>query len=105
MGKYFHGGTHLTINVVVVSEVAQVDSKGRITLPKEVRRLVEMGVGDNVMVRVVGNRIILEKVENPFEVLDRLLKDVRFDVEKRHAYENLAIEEAKKRVRENPGGD
>jgi len=88
-----------------VSEVAQVDSKGRITLPKEVRRLVEMDVGDKVMVRVVGNRVILEKVENPFEILDRLLKEVRFSVETRHAYENLALEEAKKRVRENPGGN
>jgi len=81
-----------------MSEVAFVDPKGRITLPKEVRRLLEMESGDKLKVMIVGGKVVLEKVEKPFEVLENLLKDVRFDPTMRAETEKLAIEEAKKRV-------
>ncbi|MCJ7760315.1 AbrB/MazE/SpoVT family DNA-binding domain-containing protein [Candidatus Bathyarchaeota archaeon] len=76
-----------------------VDSKGRITLPKEVRDLLEVGSGDKLKVTVVGDKAILERVENPFEVLENLLKDIKFDLNMRAEAEKMAVEEAEKRVR------
>ena len=76
-----------------------VDSKGRITLPKEVRDLLEVGSGDKLKVTVVGDKAILERVENPFEVLENLLKDIKFDMNMRAEVEKMAVEEAEKRVR------
>jgi len=64
-----------------------------------------MDAGDRFTVRVLGNRVVLEKIDNPFEVLDSLLKNTRFDVRLRECSEKLAVEEAKKRVRESLGGD
>jgi len=82
-----------------MAEVALIDSKGRITLPKEIRRLLEMESGDKLKVIVIGGKIILEKMENPFEILEDLLKDVNFDLTMRAEAEKIALEEAKKRVR------
>jgi len=81
-----------------MAEAAFVDSKGRITLPKEIRRLLEMESGDKLKVMVVGGKIVLEKMENPFQVLEDLLKDVKFDPTMRAEAEKIALEEAKKRV-------
>ena len=76
-----------------------VDSKGRITLPKEVRDLLEVGSGDKLKVTVVGDKAILERVENPFEVLKNLLKDIKSDLSMRTEAEKMAVEEAENRVR------
>ncbi len=62
-----------------MSYVVLVDSKGRVTLPRDVRRSLGVKPGDRFRITVVGSRIVLEKAEDPFEVLNRILKDVRFD--------------------------
>ncbi len=75
-----------------------VDTKGRITLPKEVRDQIAITPGDQLQVRVVGNRIIMEKIDNPFEILKKILKKVKFDVTRRSKVEELALKEAKRRA-------
>ena len=88
-----------------MSDVASLDSKGRITLPKDVRKTLNMDTGDRLMVRVLGSKVILEKIDNPFEVLECLLKNITFDLRMRERTEKLALEEAEKRVREGPSRD
>ena len=81
-----------------MSEVTFIDSKGRITLPKEIRHLLKMDSGGKLKLTVVGDKVILEKIENPFEALENLLKDVKFDLTMRAQAEKMAVEEAKRRV-------
>ena len=81
-----------------MSEVTFIDSKGRITLPKEIRHLLKMDSGGKLKLTVVGDKVILEKIENPFEALENLLKDVKFDLTMRTQAEKMAVQEAKRRV-------
>lgn len=104
-GKLFILWIPPLIPVAALSDVTSLDSKGRITLPKDVRKALEMNAGDRLTVRVLGNKVILERIDNPFEVLDRLLKNIKFDVRMRKSIEKLALEEAERRVRESPSRD
>ncbi len=79
------------------TSVILVDSKGRVTLPKEMRKNLGIRPGDRIRATVVGKKIILEKAENPFEVLDDILKDVEFDRSAREEAEKLALKEARER--------
>ena len=57
----------------------KVDERGRITLPKEVRVALNIMPGDDLSLSVVGNKIIVEKIANPFEKLAKLLGNISFD--------------------------
>ncbi len=53
-------------------ESVQVDDRGRVTLPKELREDLELEEGDTLLVHKEGNVIELAKMdqdENPFAVL------------------------------------
>jgi len=92
----------------MMGETVVVDSRGRVTLPREVRSALGVRPGDRLRVSTRGDRIVLEKVEDPFETLERLLGGLRFDREARRRAGEAAIEEAARRwgvAREGPGGD
>ena len=70
----------------------KVDSKGRILLPSDIRKLLSIQLGDFLHVSVSSNKLILEKTADPFKKLDDLIGSVSFDVSKRKNIESLAID-------------
>ncbi len=80
-----------------MSDIVLVDSKGRVTIPKDMRESLGVKSGDRFRITMVGRKIILEKTEDPFEVLESILKDIKFGRKAREEAEKLAIKEAGRR--------
>ena len=49
----------------------RMDDKGRISLPIALRKALDLGPGDTVFARQIGEHIELMKSENPFDGLAR----------------------------------
>ena len=49
----------------------KVSDKGQIALPKEVRELANIDIGDNIILIQKGNKIMLEKIE----IIENKLRD------------------------------
>lgn len=45
-------------------EIAKVTSKGQITIPIEVRKLLDLSPGDKVVFLSVGNEVVIRKVDS-----------------------------------------
>jgi len=77
-----------------------VDSKGRITLPKEVREKCGIAPGSKVMVKVKGRGEVLVRVveENSSEELAKLLKGFTFTRKNRVKAENYCSRRLRRRV-------
>ena len=69
----------------------RVDAKGRIVLPKEFREALGIGEGDELLLSIHGDKIVIEKCEDPFKVLKELLGDLSFDRSLRKAVEEEAL--------------
>gem|GEM_PF-887352 len=81
-----------------VELLLKVDRKGRITIPSEVRRKLE--IKDLVRLRIAENKLILEPVKNPLHELTLLVIDSEGDIEKDiKIFRKRAEEEIKKTVR------
>ena len=78
-----------------MSAVVRVDSKGRITLPKEVREKCGIAPGSKVMVEVKGRGEVLVRVveKDPSEELAKLLKGFTFTRKSRVKAEKLLLKE------------
>ena len=61
----------------------RVDEKGRITLPKSLREVLNIMPGDELVLDVKGNKIVIEKSVNPFEKLGKLMGNISFNREMR----------------------
>lgn len=70
---------------------ARVDSKGRIVLPKEFREALGIWEGDEVLLSIHSGKIIVEKHEDPFEVLKQALRGISFNRSLRKAAEREAF--------------
>ncbi len=70
----------------------RVDGKGRIVLPKEFREALNVEEGDELVITLRGSRIIIEKGEDPFKVLEETLEDLTFSRELRRIAEKEALE-------------
>ena len=70
---------------------SRVDGKGRIVLPKKVREALNLREGDEVVIILKGGRLILEKAENPFKVIEEILGDLTFSRELRRTAEKEAL--------------
>jgi len=70
---------------------SRVDGKGRIVLPKKVREALNLREGDEVVIILKGGRLILEKAENPFKVIEEILGDLTFSRELRRIAEKEAL--------------
>ena len=79
-----------------MSAIVRVDSKGRVTLPKEVRERSGISPGSRVVVEVKGKGEVLIRVieEDPSMELAKLLKDFVFTRESRVKAEKLLLKEA-----------
>jgi AbrB family looped-hinge helix DNA binding protein len=75
-----------------------IDSKGRILLPKSVREKLGLREGDEVELAVVGDKLVISKLEDPFKVLEGLLGDLTFDRSLRVTAEEEALRQVKRRI-------
>ena len=71
----------------------RMDERGRITLPSSIRSKLGIKPGDELSLTVNGNRIIVEKVGNPFERLASILGDLSFDRRMRLEAEQEAMKD------------
>jgi bifunctional DNA-binding transcriptional regulator/antitoxin component of YhaV-PrlF toxin-antitoxin module len=69
--EFFHGGK--------VEQVLRVDEKGRVLLPGALRK--KLGINRLVKARIEGNRIILEPVADPVELLMKTVIEGTEDIE------------------------
>jgi len=74
----------------------RIDSKGRIILPKEFREALSIREGDELIITLKGDKVVIEKSEDPFKVLEEVLGDLTFSRELRRAAEEEALKELKR---------
>ncbi|TBR23893.1 MAG: AbrB/MazE/SpoVT family DNA-binding domain-containing protein [Candidatus Nitrosotenuis sp.] len=55
----------------------KVSQKGQISIPTDIRRILKIKEGDNLVMIVKGHKIILEKSNNIALLLDGEFRDVR----------------------------
>jgi len=65
-------------------EVIKVDRQGRIVLPKNVRKALEISGGTEIICRVIGNRVMLEKfsidlIQKAFAELEEIAPSLEED--------------------------
>jgi len=70
-----------------MESVLKVDCQGRTVLPKKVRQALGIDGGTELVCRVVGNRIVLEKfsrdsIRKAFGELEELAPSLDLDIEK-----------------------
>ncbi len=70
-----------------------MDSKGRIVLPKNVRKKLGLKEGDKVVITLEKDGILIKKLEDPEKVLEELLGDLTFSRELRRVAERQALKE------------
>jgi len=54
-------------------EIVRVGKKYTLVIPKKVRKTLGLKEGDALKIRVEGDQMILEKLEDPFEVLEKVI--------------------------------
>jgi len=69
----------------------RVDAKGRIVLPKEFREILGIQEGDEVLLSVRGDKLVVEKCGDPFKVLEEVLGDLTFNRSLRKIAEKEAL--------------
>ena len=73
----------------------RVDSKGRVVLPKEFRDALGIREGDELILVLKSGKIIIEKAEDPFKVLEEVLEGLSFSRELRRVAEEEGLKEVK----------
>lgn len=80
--------------------MARVDSKGRVTIPKEVRESLGIDEGSHVEIRTEDGRVVVEPEREPEEILDEM-ESILENVERKKPKEgrDAIAEEHVKKVR------
>jgi len=78
-----------------MSARVRVDAKGRIVLPKELRSALGIREGDELVLSIQGGKIVVEKSDDPFKVLERVLGDLSFNRGLRRLAEREALKQAR----------
>ncbi len=71
----------------------RIDKRGRIVIPREMREKLRIEEGEELEIRLEGDRIVIKKVESPFKVLEDLLGDLTFSRDLRRVAEEEALKE------------
>lgn len=72
---------------------ARLDSRGRLVIPKQLREAVGLREGDEVVISIRGNSLVITKARDPFARLGELLGDLTFDRSLRRVAEKEALRE------------
>lgn len=77
-----------------------LDCLGRIVIPMEIRKSLKINTNDLISIKVVGNRIILEKIDNSDELfVKELLENIEsFKITGNFKYLDIAIDVLKERL-------
>lgn len=69
----------------ILEEVSTITAKGQTTVPKAVRKVLGVGVGDQIAFRVEGQHVTVVPVGTPHEdpVVGKFLSFLAKDIEKR----------------------
>jgi len=51
--------------VVLVEYIVKVTRKGQVTIPKELRVILDINIGDYLVARVEGHKVVFEKIAPP----------------------------------------
>ena len=78
------------------SEV-RLDERGRITIPREIRNRLGLKPGERLLIKVQDNNIIITRAEDPFKIIEKVLKDLTFKRSLRFEAEKQALRELKVR--------
>ena len=73
----------------------RVDGKGRITLPKKIRKKMGIKKGDELMITLEREKLLISKIEDPFKILEKTFKDITFSRKLREIAEKEALKELK----------
>jgi len=74
-----------------LSVLTRIDRRGRIVIPRDFRKALNLREGEEVILRLRGNKILIEKAENPFQILAEVLGDLSFDRGLRRVAEEEAL--------------
>lgn len=61
--------------------VSRVGKKGAVYIPKRIAKLLNINEGDKVIMRVEGNKLVLEFIPDPLSLALRVRKWARITVE------------------------
>ena len=61
-----------------MSALTRIDRRGRIVIPRDFRKALNLKEGEEVILRLRGNKILI-KAENPLQILAEVLGDISFD--------------------------
>ena len=81
----------------MMSVRVRVGKRGRIVLPKEFRDALGIREGDELVMMLKDGRIIIEKAENPFKVLEEVLGEISFSRKLRGVAEEEGLKELRER--------
>ncbi|MGC9096877.1 MAG: AbrB/MazE/SpoVT family DNA-binding domain-containing protein [Infirmifilum sp.] len=74
-------------------ERARIDGKGRVTIPKRLREILNLREGEEVLLVPEKDGLLIRKASDPEEILERLLGDLTFSRELRKVAEQEALRE------------
>jgi len=60
--------------MIKLSEEATIGKRGTLVIPKEIREKTDLREGQRVLIRIEGERIIIQPLpKNPFKVLEEII--------------------------------
>ncbi len=71
----------------------KVDDKGRIIIPKHLRDALGIKSGDELIINIDKDKLVIQKDTDAFEVLRTVFKQLRFDRGLRRKAEEEALKE------------
>ncbi|AKG38561.1 hypothetical protein MA03_03665 [Infirmifilum uzonense] len=74
-------------------ERVRIDGKGRVTIPKRLREILNLREGEEVLLVPEKDGLLIKRASDPEEILERLLGDLTFSRELRKVAEQEALRE------------
>ncbi|MGC9021313.1 MAG: AbrB/MazE/SpoVT family DNA-binding domain-containing protein [Candidatus Methanodesulfokora sp.] len=74
-------------------ERARIDSRGRIVIPRKMREKLKLKEGEEVLIILEKDCLLIKKAEDPEKTLEKLLGDLTFSRELRKVAEQEALKE------------
>ena len=70
-----------------------MDKRGRVTIPREIRERLGLKPGDRLLIKIQDDALIMVRLDDPFKVIEMILKNLTFDRRVRQEAEYQALRE------------